>query len=533
MRLISQVLLLGIFAAACCHAQDVEVWLTRGDQNSLMGQQTGVSIQSGGGTHSTKIAVDPDVTYQSITGFGASITDSSAWLIQNELNGTQRDELMQNLFSPDVGIGMSFVRIPIGASDFALTPYTYDDMPSGQTDPDLNNFSIAHDQSYIIPTLLEAIGIGEDLSFVASPWSPPAWMKNTQSLWGGTLNSQYYDAYAHYLQLFVQAYETAGVSIYAITPQNEPLNATTAMPAATMQTYQQSALIGDYLGPRFTAAGIQTKILVFDHNWADWNYPVVVMNDPEAGQYAAGAAFHGYDGDVAQQSDFHGYHPDAEIHFTEITGGDWATSFADNLMWGIRNIIIGTTRNWSRSTVYWNVALDQNHGPRIGGCSDCRGVVTIHTSNGAVDYEVEYYIIGHASKFVRPGAQRIDSDSISGVIETVAFRNPDGSNVLIAANPQGQSRWFDTQIDDQHFAYRLTGQSVATFIWNTDPGPSLVGDVDGDGDVDLADLAQMLGAYGDCVGDPGYVPAADLDGDNCVALSDLAELLAHYGEVLP
>ena len=484
MRQIAGLILVWAALATLASADNVSVWLTRGDQASLLEPRPELTLEPGSGTNSTKITLDADTRYQTIDGFGASITDSSAWLIQYELNAAQRDALMQALFSPDSGIGISFLRVPMGASDFALSAYTYDDVPGGQTDPDLSEFSIDHDLPYIIPTLLEAQSLADGLKIVASPWSPPAWMKSTQSLWGGTLQTEYYDEYAQYFTLFLQGYAAAGVPIYAVTVQNEPLNDTTAMPAATMQTYQQSAFIGDHLGPALAAAGLDTKILAFDHNWDNWNYPVIVMNDPEAGSYTAGAAFHGYAGNASQQSLFHDYHPDAEIHFTEITGGEWATNFADNLMWGLREVVIGTTRNWSRSVTYWNIALDQYHGPRIGGCSDCRGVVTINTFTGNATYEVEYYIIAHASKFVRPGAQRIASDSLGGTIETVAFRNPDGSLVLIAVNPQSSSRWFDAVIDGEHFAYRLTRQSVATFVWGSQPP----GDFDANGMVDFDDI---------------------------------------------
>jgi glucosylceramidase len=567
---------------------DIQLYLTRGDQVSLLEQRPDLTFTTGNGTHTVKINVDPSVTYQVIDGFGAAVTDSSAWLIQNELSAAQRTSLMNDLFSADAGIGISMVRLPMGASDFALTPYTYDDMPSGQTDLDLSEFSIAYDQAHIVPTLQQAAAISGHLKIIASPWSPPAWMKNTQTLWGGSLLSQYYAVYADYFVRFVQAYAAEGLPIYAVTPQNEPLNSTTAMPAATMQTYQQSAFVGDHLGPAFASAGITSKILVFDHNWADWSYPVVVMNDPEAGQYAAGAAFHGYDGDVSQQSDFHTYHPDAEIHFTEISGGGWSTDFASNLMWGTRTIILGATRNWSRSCIFWNLALDQNDGPRIGGCENCRGVVTINTHSGAVTREVEYYIIGHAAKFVQPGAQRIASTNVSDTIETVAFHNPDGSEVLLAVNPQGASQWFDVVVGDEYFAYRLPGQSVVTFIWqgvvpgdfdgngliefdDIDDGASgnqnslfdfwhqappsaahdlapggasagvidyadlivlveqllgsQIGDLDRDSTVSMADLAILLGSLG---GSGGYF-AGDLNGDGAVNLLDFAILQQTVG----
>ena len=520
--------MIGVLFVAAGVAQDVDVWLTRGDGAALLEQQSGLTLQAGSGTHSTKINIDPATTYQVIDGFGASMTDSSAWLIQYELSAPQREALMDQLFSPTAGIGISIMRVPMGASDFALSPYTYDDMPAGQTDPNLDYFSIAHDQAYIIPALLDALSYCDDLKTVASPWSPPGWMKNNDSLWGGSLLSQYYDEYAEYFVRFIQAYEAAGVPVYAITPQNEPLNDTTDMPAATMATYQQSAFVGDHLGPAFAAEDIDTRILVFDHNWADWNYPVVVMNDAEAGPYIAGAAFHGYEGSASDQSSFHAYHPDAEIHFTEITGGGWSTDFSDNLMWGMRDIIIDTTRNWSRSVIYWNIALDQNNGPRIGGCTDCRGVVTINTNSGEVSYEVEYYVIGHASKFVRPGARRIASDSISGTIETVAFRNPDSTIALIAVNPSSAARWFDVVVDGEYFSYRLQGKSVATFSWYA----PLLGDVNCDGAFDNFDIDPFVLVLSSASEQPPFAsyyaafPAcdpmlADVNGDGSVNNFDI------------
>jgi glucosylceramidase len=233
---------------------------------------------------------------------------------------------------------------------------------------------------------------------------------------------------------------------------------------------------------------------------------------------------------VADQSQVHNFFPDKEIHFTEISGGGWATDFADNLVWNFRNIIIGATRNWARSVVYWNLALDQNDGPFIpGGCSNCRGVVTIQRSTGQVTRNVEYYVLAHASRFVRPGAERIMSDSLDETLETVAFRNPDGSEVLIAMNPNGGSRWFDVVRDGESIAYRLPGRSVVTQVWQPPPLP---GDVNGDGFTNADDLLDLL----PCM--TGPAPAAwpptcelpdpergDPDADGDIDLQDFALLV--------
>ncbi len=521
---------------ASAHRADaaVQVWLTKGNQTKLLSQESDLSFSAGPGSYSTKVNVDASTTYQTMSGFGAAMTDSSAWLLQNELSTSQRDALMEQLFSPTTGIGISYLRVPVGASDLSLYPYTYNDQSWGQTDVDQSDFSIAHDVPYIIPSLLQAKSINPQLGMMASPWSAPAWMKTNNSLIGGSLKSEYYESYADYLVKFFQRYQAHGLSFDTMTVQNEPLHGGNH-PSMTMSTYQQSTFIGDHFGPAMDAAGIDTKIIAYDHNWDNWNYPVVVMNDPEAGQYVSGAAFHGYGGTVDQQSNFHDFFPDAGIYFSEISGGTWATNFSDNLMWNIENIIIGSTRNWAKTAIFWNLALDENNGPYLdGGCSGCRGVVTIDTSDGSVEYNEEYYSIAHASKFVQPGAVRIDSDTFDNVIETVAFMNPDGSRVLIALNPTNSSRWFDVVEEGESFSYRLTSKSVATFVW---PGVvPVAGDIDGDGFVGLSDLDIVLSNWNQSV--PPGDASADLSGpsgdpDGFVGLDDLDVVLANWNAGTP
>lgn len=531
-------LALGVTSSACLlhapAATAVDVWLTRGDQLNLLEQRPDATFQAGDGTRSVKINLQPSTTYQTMDGFGAAMTDSSAWLLQNKLNATQRDTLMQRLFTTEGdGIGLSYLRVPMGASDFALSPYTYNDLPNGQTDPTNAQFSVAHDEAYIIPTLQQARALNPQLQMMASPWSPPAWMKTSGQLNGGQLKPEFYDAYADYFVKFVQAYEATGLPIDRITVQNEPFNDVAGLPSAGMSTNQQSTFIGDHLGPAFAAAGIDTGILAFDHNWEDWSYPVVVANDPEASEFVVGAAFHGYAGTVDQQSNFTNFHPDLEVHYTEITGGDFATNNADNLVYSIRNSIIGATRNHAQTSLYWNIALDENRGPFLpGGCETCRGMVTIDSVTGDVTEEVEYYAYGHASKFVDPGAVRIGSDTIDGVIETVAFRNPDGSEVLIALNPNNSLTWFDVVREDESFSYRLTGQSVATFVWETDLMLTLDGDYNGDGFVSQADLDLVLLNWGDSVVPVEWIATDQFDGVQ-VSQNELDGVLLNWGNGAP
>jgi len=452
-------------ATAC---ETVGVWLTTGDESNKLQQQPNANFSPGTGSNSLQIQVDEGTMYQQMDGFGAALTDSAAWLISDALSMDQRDELMSSLFSPS-GIGISYVRLPMGASEFVTpTHYTYDDMPLGQTDPDLAFFSIAHDQAYIIPILQQARSINPQLKVMGSPWSAPAWMKSPETLNGGSLQPDDYQAYANYFVKFVQAYQAISIPIHAVTVQNEPHHTDNSYPTMWMESSEQANFVKEHLGPAFGSAGINTKILVWDHNWNESDYPLDVLNDEDAKAYVAGSAWHCYAGTPDAQAWVHEAHPDKDIYFTECTG-DWGISkgFAEDLVWGFQNVAIGATRNWAKTILYWNLALDENHGPHIGGCDNCRGVVTIHQNSGAVDYEVEYYIVGHLSKFVAPGAYRIASDTHDGKIETVAFWNPDGSKVLIALNSSTAPITFDVQWNGQYFSYdSFPAQSVATFKWS-------------------------------------------------------------------
>ncbi len=303
---------------------------------------------------------------------------------------------------------MNYLRVPMGASDFALESYTYADQPSD----DLSSFSIAHDEIYILPMLQAALARNPDLQIMASPWSAPAWMKTNASLNGGELLPEYFSNFANYQVQFIQAYQAAGVPIQAITPQNEPQHRSASYPTMFMTASDQLIFIRDHLGPALDAAGLDTQVMILDHNWNLTKYALDILSDPTARQYIAGTAFHCYEGDVVQQTLVQTTYPDKGIWFTECSGGGWSTDFGSNVSWNMQNLVIGNFRNWGRSLLLWNLALDQNSGPQNGGCADCRGVVTIDTETGAVTYNEEYYILGHLSKFVDPGAYRIEFDGL-------------------------------------------------------------------------------------------------------------------------
>ena len=398
-------------------------------------------------------------------GFGASLTDSSAWLLAKKLTDAQRKAALEMLFDPEKGIGLSVLRQPMGASDFALQDYSYDDMPPGETDPELRKFSIDHDRAYIIPILREARALNPQLRIIASPWSPPGWMKTSDSMIRGALLPSAYEALAKYFVDYVKAYEAARIPIYAITMQNEPLNVPGNYPGMDMTAGEQARFLGEDLGPAFRKAGIRAKTLVFDHNWDLIDYPISVLNDSKAAAFADGTAIHCYGGSVTAQSELHDRFPDKGIWLTECSGGEWQKG---KLLEQQIQLIIGATRNWAKSVVLWNLALNQNHEPFLGGCTTCRGVVTVKddVTPAEIIPTVDYTALGHASKFVRPGARRIESNSFGpGSLQDVAFENPDGSIVLIVLNSSSGPIEFNVRWAGEFITYKLAEASVVTLTW--------------------------------------------------------------------
>ena len=377
------------------------------------------------------IRVDPSTSYQSFVGAGASLTGSSAHLLM-ALPASARAAAMRSLFGTSPGAGISLLRQPIGASDFSLTPHTYDDMLAGRRDPDLQHFSVEADEtSGVLPLLREARELNPHLNVIAAPWSAPAWMKTSGSLVGGTLEPSAYRAYAAYLVRFVTAYRAHGVPIAALSMQNEPGFSPPNYPGMTLSDAQQRTLLGSYVGPAFHAAGLQTTLLVHDHNWDTAGSALSVLSDPTARRYAGGTAFHCYAGDPAEQDAVHHAHPGLPIYQTECGGGTWSPRFGDNLWWTSHNLLVQATRHWSSTVTTWNLALNPTGGPTFNGRTTSRGVLTIDPRTGTVTRNVEYDVLAHLAAFVVPGARRVQSVDPAGV-ETSAWRNPDGTLVLIA-----------------------------------------------------------------------------------------------------
>jgi glucosylceramidase len=440
--------------------------VTTGDQRKLLSHEPDVAFSAGNTGALPTIVVDDTAMYQEMVGFGAAITDAAAINI-NRLAADRREALLRDLFDADSGIGLSFTRLTIGASDFSPRHYTLDDVRPGQSDPALARFSIEPNRADVLPVVQRALAINPQLKIVASPWSAPAWMKTTGSLMGGALRPDAYRPFAEYLRRYVEAYAALGVPIYALTVQNEPHFEPKDYPGMRFEPPARARFVGQYLGPLLARRGISTLILDWDHNWDEPDAPLQVLRDSVARRYIAGVAWHCYGGEVSAQTRVHDAYPAKDVYFTECSGGDWAPDFAGSLLWNVRTLIIGATRNWARGVLLWNLALDELHGPYTGGCRNCRGVVTINFLSGAVTRNVEYYALAHASRFVRPGARRIGSTSGVAGLESVAFRNRDGSTALIVVNSAAEERRFAVRWAGKALVYALPAGAVATLRWPT------------------------------------------------------------------
>jgi glucosylceramidase len=460
------------------------VWLTTPDGAYRLADAGDVAFASATEISTPTIVVDQNRKYQTMTGFGASITDSSAAVLYR-LAPQARDATMTDLFKTD---RINFLRQPIGASDFTDEPaYTYDDVPAGQTDYALRHFSVAHDKTQILPLLRQAGRLNPELEIMGSPWSPPAWMKTNGSLIGGRLidNPAIYRAYAAYLVKFVEAYRREGVRVDYLTLQNEPQNrAPSGYPGMDLPSWQAAKVI-DVLGPMLRTNNLKTTILGYDHNWNEHpndaantppdetadvdRYPQALL-ETSAARWVEGTAYHCYSGDPSAMTALHNEFPAKDIYFTECSGSQSsnpASTFSDTLKWHARNLIIGNTRNWAKTVVNWNLALDETNGPHTGGCGTCTGVVTV---GQGVTRNAEYYTLGHLARFVRPGATRVASTSFgttgwNGQVMDVAFVNPDGSTVLVAHNENDNPQAVAVRFGDEQFTYTLPGGALATFVW--------------------------------------------------------------------
>jgi glucosylceramidase len=438
----------------------VVFWLTTPDESSLLTRNPALGYTPITNTDPT-ITIDTTQTFQTMDGFGYTLTSGSATLI-NGMSRAVKQNLLNELFgNGENSIHLGYIRISIGASDLSDSVYTYDDMPAGQTDANLDNFSLQPDKTDLIPLLKEIVVINPAIKIIATPWTAPLWMKDNGNSVSGSLKPEHYGAYAKYFVRYIQAMKDEGITITAITPQNEPLNDGNN-PSLKMEATQQADFIKNHLGPAFQSASIATKIIVYDHNCDRPDYPLSILNDASAKPFVDGSAFHMYAGNITALSQVHGAHPDKNVYFTEQYTASTG-EFGGDLEWHVKNLVIGAPRNWSRTVFEWNLANDVNYGPHTpGGCTTCKGALTIN--GDAVKKNVAYYIIAHISKFVPPGSVRISS-SITTDFDNVAFKTPSGQIILIVLNerPNLYSA-FNIKTGNKSTHVTMQHGSVATFL---------------------------------------------------------------------
>jgi glucosylceramidase len=455
-----------LVASAPLRAQrkrDVQVWLTNADKSALFELQKSSPHFSKAATEEPAIEIDDQKTFQTIDGFGFALTGGSAQHLAH-MDASKRAALLKELFA--VGgknIGISYLRISIGSSDLNDHVFSYDDLPAGETDPTLAKFSLAPDREDLLPVLKEILAINPQIQILGSPWSAPAWMKTNSNVKGGRLKAEDYGAYTNYFVKYIQAMKGVGVQIGAITIQNEPLNDKNT-PSMLMSAEEQALFIKDHLGPAFKVAGIQTKIILYDHNCDVPEYAISILNDPQANPYIGGSGFHLYGGDISAMSAVHNAFPLKNLYFTEFMAVEPTESGRISIAKPVVGTFIGALQNWSRNVLLWNLAANSKFEPHTdnGGCGICQGAVTI--DGNEVTRNLAYYAMAHFSKFARPGSVRIGSNSPS-TLPKVAFKAADGKIILIAVNDGNSAQEFHVQYRGKSFKTSLSGGAVGTYVW--------------------------------------------------------------------
>ena len=440
---------------------EVDVWITKGDESvKLQKQTTPVAFTVSTNVYQN-IDIDVSQTYQTVDGFGYTLTGGSAEVI-NTLSASKKQELLQDLFgSGENSIAVSYLRVSIGASDLNSSVFSYNDLEPGQTDINLTKFSLEKDRG-VINLLKEILAINPKIKILGSPWSAPVWMKTNGSTIGGSLKPEYYGVYAQYFVKYIQAMKNEGITVDAITIQNEPLHGGNN-PSMVMTAEEQATFVKQSLGPAFKNAGINTKIIVYDHNCDRPDYPIAVLSDKDASPYIDGAAFHLYGGDISALSSVRSTFPTKNVYFTE----QWTASngnFGGDLKWHTKNVVIGSMRNWSKNALEWNLANDPQFKPYTsGGCTMCKGAITVNSTENYAK-NVSYYIIAHASKFVPQNSVRIASTQ-PGNLATVAFKREDGKVVLIVENDGNNAESFNIRINGKIATLSLDAGAVGTYIF--------------------------------------------------------------------
>ncbi|WP_299513965.1 glycoside hydrolase family 30 beta sandwich domain-containing protein [Mucilaginibacter sp.] len=441
-----------------------DIWLTNADRSALFQQQKPIAFSSKADAGNPTIQVDEKETFQPIDGFGFALTGGSA-MHMVRMSAESRAALIKDVFSTeDNSIGVSYLRLTIGASDLNDHVFSYDDLAPGQTDIELKRFNLGPDKNDVIPVMKEILKIDPKIKILGSPWSAPVWMKDNGDTRGGSLKPEYFDVYARYLIKYLLAMKAEGINLDAITIQNEPLHPGNN-PSMLMLAEDEGRFIKVF-GPKLKAAGLKTKIIAYDHNADRPDYPLAILNDPEAAKYVDGSAFHLYGGKITALTDVHNAHPEKNLYFTEQMVVERGKNNPKlNVANPVSRLFIGATRNWCRNVLEWNLAADPQNKPFTdrGGCPMCQGAVTIDSNK--FTRNVAYYAMAHASKFVRPGSVRVGSNDLE-LLPNVAFKRPDGKKVLIVVNNGTSAQTFNIQNNGKTIIASLNNGAVGTYIWD-------------------------------------------------------------------
>ncbi|MBV9158299.1 MAG: hypothetical protein JO097_18705 [Acidobacteriaceae bacterium] len=437
---------------------EITVRVTAGSKR--FAEQAALRWQPDRGPSSQSITVDPSKSYQEMLGFGAALTDAACYMF-NQLPPARREELFHTLFHPSA-MSLSVCRICIGSSDYATRPYSFDE---GEPDPKLQRFSIDHDREYIIPILKQARNVNPELFLLASPWSPPGWMKANNSMLGGCIRKRYFPVYARYFSKFLQAYAEAGVPVNAVTVQNEvDTDQDGRMPASLWGQEYEMEFVAAHLGPQLKKDGINAKIWILDHNYNLWGRAICELDDPEVNRYVDGIAWHGYVGEPSAMTRVHDAHPGKHAYWTEggpdIQSRRYATDWAE---WSAT--FTGILRNWARCIIGWNLALDEAGKPNIGPFS-CGGIVTINSQSKEITQSGMYAAFSHYSRAVRRGARRIASDGDLQSVSHTAFVNPDQTQVTILTN-SGDQKSVALRSSGKQTQVNLPSDSITTLTWRS------------------------------------------------------------------
>lgn len=440
----------------------LDYWLTKGDRSILFEKQKSVDFFINSTVNQYPvIEVDTATRFQEIYGFGYTLTGGSAALL-HKMSSFQKNALLNELFGCESsGLCISYLRVSLGASDLDETVFSYNDIDINKEDIELSSFSLSKDTMALIPVLKEILKINPKIKIMASPWSAPLWMKSNKSSVGGSLLPKYYDVYARYFVKYIQEMRKNGIEVDAVTIQNEPEHGGNN-PSMLMKASEQNDFIKKHLGPAFKLAGLKTKIVIWDHNCDNPQYPISILNDKETKPFVDGSAFHLYAGSISAMTTVYNAHPDKSLYFTEQwTGANG--SFNGDLVWHVKNVIVGSLRNWSRVVLEWNLANDPAYRPHTpGGCSQCKGALTV--SGNIYSKNVSYYIIAHASAFLGSGAVRVGSNDVNN-ISSVALHHPSGKKVLIAVNDSKQEEIFNIAFYGKNALTSIPAESVATYVW--------------------------------------------------------------------